>query len=143
MFAMKIISMPTEIVLFYIQAESFPKGVKDAFLKLESLLPTRRGRKFYGIYEEQDGQVIYRAAVEELYPGEAEKYNCKYYFLKPGDYLSITLSNWEKHLEKIEVAFDRLAESPTVDPQSPSVEFYKSSKELICMMRLNAEPTDK
>ncbi|MCI0449837.1 MAG: transcriptional regulator [Chlorobi bacterium] len=94
---MEIQNFKDNIKVFYVKADSFPAGIKAAHNKLHSLLPSTVGRRFFGIsYPARSGSIIYKAAVEESLPGEAEKYGCETFVIKKGDYLSHTVSNWRK-----------------------------------------------
>ena len=54
-----------DIKVFYVQAFSFPAGIKPAFDKLHSLIKSPADRRFFGIsYPEGPGKIIYKAAVE-------------------------------------------------------------------------------
>lgn len=134
---MQTIKILNDVKLFYIQATSFPDGIKDAFNKLENSLPTKQGREFYGIYEENENGISYKAAVLEQFKNEGDKYSCKYFILEKGKYLSESINNWETKIEKIGETFDKMFEMENVNPKSPSIEHYKTLNELVCMVKLN------
>jgi len=113
---MEIQTLKDDIKVFYIKAESFPAGIKAAHQKLHSLLPATDGRKFFGIsYPERTGSIIYKAAVEESYPGEAEKLGCETFVIKKGDYLSKSLTDWRKDETAIAKTFQKLLSDPRLD----------------------------
>ena len=92
--SMEIYHLEKDINLFCVTATSFPEGVQAAHRELHSLLPSTEGRNFFGIsYPKGKGEILYRAAVEELYSGEGEKSGCELFTIKRGDYLSETLSD--------------------------------------------------
>lgn len=69
--------MKGDIKVFYVTASSFPDGIKEAYEKLHAMLPSVKDRKFYGISYPQNGKIVYKAAVEEVSEGEANKYGCE------------------------------------------------------------------
>ena len=87
-----------DIKVFYVEASSFPEGIKPAYEKLHSLIKSPAGRRFFGIsYPEKPGKIIYKAAVEESYPGEAENLGCETFIIKKGEYNSMYM----KHLKEL------------------------------------------
>ena len=71
---MEIFFLSEDVKVFYLTAESFPAGVLAAFQKLHSLIPDSLGRTTFGIsHADKNGNIIYKAAVEESFEGEAEK----------------------------------------------------------------------
>ncbi|MEW5844397.1 MAG: hypothetical protein AB1775_14150 [Bacteroidota bacterium] len=47
------------------------------------MLPSDKGRNFFGISSpNREGDIIYKAAVEELFAGEAEKLGCETFIIK-------------------------------------------------------------
>lgn len=132
---MEIIDRKSTKVLF-VEAISFPEGIKDAHEKLHSLLPTIVGRNFFGISRPENGTIVYKAAAEELETGEAELLGCKTLELKAGKYISILLEDYLKDLQSIGNAFQELLKYPDIDPQGYCVEHYLSQNEVRCMVRL-------
>ena len=67
-----------DIKVFYVTATSFPLGVGGAFQKLLSFLPKPNEKILYGLSSPNEkGEIIYKAAVEESFPGEGEKNGCE------------------------------------------------------------------
>ncbi|MDB5155686.1 MAG: putative transcription activator [Mucilaginibacter sp.] len=56
-----------------IAASSFPDGVMAAHQQLHALIIYSDDRKYFGLSRSENGQIIYKAAAEELKNGEAEK----------------------------------------------------------------------
>lgn len=134
---METISIDNDIKLLYVAATSFPDGVMAAHQKIHALVPPSPARKSYGVSRpENGGKIAYKAAVEELEPGESEKFNCDTLTLKKGKYLSITIHDYMKDLPAIGNAFNQLIGQPGIDPQGYCVEEYVSDKEVKCMVRL-------
>ncbi len=126
-----------DIETFYVRASSFPHGVMEAHRTLHSLLPFVEGRKFYGISHPSGHDVIiYKAAVEEAYAGEAEKYHCETFIIKKGDYLNETLKDWRKDEKQIGQVFRQLLADARIDPEGYCLEVYVSDDEMRCMVPL-------
>ncbi len=135
---METFELNNDIPIICVKARSFPFGVQEAFLHLENLLPSIEGRTFYGIsYQDKDAGIIYRAAVQESYEGEAEKLGCESYVIRKGNYLTETLFNWRKNEEMIGKAFMKLLADPRLDLTHPCVEWYKSEEDVTCMVRID------
>jgi len=125
-----------DIKVMYIAATSFPDGVLAAHQQLHALIPYSDDRKYFGLSRPENGQIIYKAAAEELKTGEAEKLNLETLILKKGKYISLTIHDFMKDIPAIQKAFNQLLEYPGIDPQGYCVEQYIDQKDLICMVRL-------
>ncbi|WP_028980471.1 hypothetical protein [Sporocytophaga myxococcoides] len=126
-----------DIKVFYVNAKSFPEGIQEAHQKLYSLIPFSKDRKYFGVSRpEHGGGIVYRAAAEELEPGEAEKLHLETLILKKGEYVSITIKDYAKDIMSIDRAFKELLALPDLDPQGYCVEWYYNEKDVNCMIRL-------
>jgi predicted transcriptional regulator YdeE len=134
---MDTITFNSDINLFYISATSFPDGIMDAHQKLHTLVPFSTERKFFGISRPENGVIAYKAAAEELTPGEAEKLNLDTLVLKKGNYVSLTIHNYLEDIPAIDKAFKELLPHPRLDPNGYCVEWYLNDKDVKCMIRLN------
>lgn len=135
---METFTLDNDIKVFYITATSFPDGIMDAHQKLHVLVPFSTQRKYFGISRPENGHdIIYRAATEETYPGEAETYHCETLILKKGSYISTTLHDYMKDLSIIGRTFDELLTHPDIDPNGYCVEWYLNQQDVKCMIRLN------
>lgn len=134
---MEKIKLEKDIKVFYIQADSFPDGIKAAFKKLESMFNKNINRRCFGISRPENNKIIYKAAAEELKKGEAEKLNCKTLVIKKGDYICITIKDFINNIEMIGESFSKLCSNPDIDPDSYCVEWYFNDKDVKCMIRLN------
>ncbi len=133
---METLLLDHDIKVFYITAPSFPDGILAAHQKLHSLVPFSTGRKYFGISRPENDVISYKAAAEELKPGEAEKLNCKTLILKKGNYICIVLPNYLNDLPGIDKAFKKLLSHPNLDPEGYCVEWYFNDKDVKCMVRL-------
>lgn len=133
----EIQNLKDDIRVFYVQAESFPSGVKAAHEKLHSLLPAGDMRKFFGIsFQNQNGDIIYRAASAETFPAEAEKYGLDTFTIRKGDYICDTLIDWCKEERLVEKTFRKLLAHPRLDKNGYCVEEYLNDKDMLCMVKL-------
>jgi len=133
---METITIQQDIPVFYVPATSFPEGIMAAHQQLHALVPFSTGRRYFGISRPEDGKIRYKAAAEELEPGEAEKFHCKKLVLKKGRYISETVLDYAKDDQLIAKTFQQLLEQPGLDPQGYCVEWYISGKDVRCMVRL-------
>ncbi len=133
---METILLDHDIKVFYITAPSFPNGILAAHQKLHSLVPFSTSRNYFGISRPEHGVISYKAAAEELSPGEAEKLNCDTLTLKKGNYICIVLPDYLKDLSGIDKAFKKLLSHPNLDPEGYCVEWYFNDKDVKCMVRL-------
>jgi len=126
-----------DISLFYVKAKSFPFGVGGAFTQLRSLLPEGSDRKLYGISNPSGSEgIIYRAAVEEVFPGEGKGKGCETFLIRKGSYISKYLTDWKKDESGVGVAFQELLRHPGIDPNGYCLEIYENEKDVRCLVPL-------
>lgn len=126
-----------DIKLFYVQAASFPLDVGGAFTKLNDLIGHNKTRPLYGIsFPGGTGSLVYRAAVEETFPGEAEKAGCPTFVVRKGDYISAFLPDWKKDESIIGRTFQELLRDPRIDKQGYCLELYPNEKDVRCLVPL-------
>lgn len=113
-----------DINVFFVTATSFPDGVPAAYEKLHEMITASAERKYFGISWPENGKIIYKAAAEELEEGEAEKYNCKAFTIKRGNYISILIKDHMKDGASIGNAFQTLLKHPGIDPKGYCLEWY-------------------
>src|SRR6266496_465390 len=88
-----------DIKVACVKASSFPQGFEEAFQKLHSILPSSQKRTLYGISPGgKNGNIIYRAAAEELHEGEAEELGLERFIIRKGGYISELLKDFDYHL---------------------------------------------
>ncbi len=134
---MEPITIDNDITLCCVTASSFPAGIMDAHQKLHSLIPFSEQRKYFGISRPENGAIVYKAAAEELTPGEGKQHGCETVVLKKGKYVSAVIHDYMKDLQSISRAFEKLLTQPGLDPEGYCVEWYVSKTEVNCMIRLN------
>jgi predicted transcriptional regulator YdeE len=133
---METITIDNDIKVFYVTAKSFPADIMESHEKLHSLIPFSANRRYFGVSRPEDGVIVYKAAAEEINPGEAEKLNLETLILKKGSYISLTINDYMKDIQSIDRAFKELLSNPGIDPQGYCVEWYLSGKDVRCMVRL-------
>ncbi|MEW6195556.1 MAG: transcriptional regulator [Bacteroidota bacterium] len=127
-----------DIKVFCVTAESFPDGILAAFQKVHSLIPDSYSRTTFGIsFPDRSGNIIYKAAVEESFEGEAEKLGCESFTIEKGEYLSILIKNYMKDIPRIGKAFQTLISDPRIDPNGVCVEKYLNANDLLCLVKIN------
>ena len=134
---MEIKTLHDDIPVFYLRADSFPDGVLDAHKKLHTLVPFSPARKYFGLSRPENGVIAYKAAAEELVPGEGEKLNGEMLVIPKGNYISETIPDFMKTLSLIGQTFKQLLAYPGIDPSGYCVEWYINEMDLICMVRLS------
>jgi len=133
---METIILDNDIKVFYVTAKSFPDGIMDAHEALHALVPISTNRKFFGISRPETDAIVYKAAAEEISPGEAKELNLDTVILKNGKYVSVTIKDYVKDIQSIDGAFKELLSSPGLDPQGYCVEWYFNDTDVKCMIRL-------
>ena len=134
---MQTFNLENDIQIFYVTAKSYPEGILAAHQQLHAMVPFSYERKYFGLSRpENNGGIVYRAATEETFEGEAEKYNCETLTIKKGQYLSLVISNYRQVLPSIGIAFQKLLSQPNIDPQGYCIEWYISETDVNCLVRL-------
>jgi len=118
--------MLEDIEVMYVPAEGGPEGAREAFDKLESHFSRLSGRKFYGTF--QDGE--YRACVALQSEDRPSELGLQTWVIPGGAYARRKVKDWTEKIPQLGEMFDALAEEFTVDPDRPSIEFYRSQSEL-------------
>lgn len=134
---METITIDEDISVLYITASSFPEGILEAHQKLHARVLYTTERRYFGISRPENGIIIYKAAAEETEPGEAEKLNCDRLVLERGRYVSLTIKDYMKDIQRIGQTFQQLLASPGLDPNGYCVEWYLNDKDVRCMVRLS------
>ena len=127
--------LENNVTVFGFQVKNFPNGIGEAFHKLIEMIPNGKERAYYGIsYFDNTGNVVYKAAAEEKFTGEAEKYNCERYTIEKGEYLTIKLLDWRNKTDCIKDLFHELMEDGRTDKSKPCIEWYYNDDEMLCML---------
>lgn len=135
---METFKLDQEFHAFCVRATSFPDGIMQAHSTLHALVPFSTERIYFGISRPEGGddQIIYRAGMTELEPGELKKHDLEEFVIKKGNYTSVVLKDYMKDLSSISKAFDEMLKNPNLDPEGACIEWYLSKEEVRCMVRL-------
>lgn len=135
---MEHFTLDQNIPVAYVAAGSFPDGITAAHEQLHARVPFSAERRYFGLSRPENGPIQYKAAAEELQPGEAARWNCPSMIIKKGTYIALTIENYTQDLQSIGRAFRELLTTPGLDPQGYCVEWYLNGKDVRCMIRLEA-----
>jgi hypothetical protein len=104
---------------------------------LLSFLPESNERLLYAIsFPNEKNQIIYKAAVEELFPGEGEQNGCETFLIKKGEYWSELLVDWRKDESIVGETFQKLLKHPDLDKNGYCLEIYLNEKDVRCLVPL-------
>jgi hypothetical protein len=117
-----------EVPVMYVESAAGLAGAAEAFRQLEARLPGLKRRKFYGTFQPPDGP--YRACVAREPDDDPPAMGLATWTIPGGKYGRGKLANWEEHIPEIGRTFQRMALECERDPNRPSVEFYRSQREL-------------
>ncbi len=132
---MDVFNLANDIDVFCVQASSFPMGVQAAHEKLHKWAPFGTVRKYFGIsWPDKDGNIQYKAAAEELKPGELSGHGFEPFTIKKGNFLCIDVHNYMKDIPAIGNAFNQLIKDDRIDPQGYCLEWYVSNELCKCMV---------
>ncbi len=131
-------NLSNDVKVFGIQVKTFPSGVAEAFHDLIKKTGDE-SRSYYGISEFKDGKMVYYAAAEEKFTGEAEKYEYERFSIEKGDYLATTLDDWKNKTNCIKDIFSEIIKDPAVNKTKPAIEWYKDENEMMCLVKMKED----
>jgi len=139
---METYNLKNDLKVFGKEVRTFPLGVAEAFHELLTMIPDGSHRAYYGLsHIDEMGKIIYKAAAEENYAGEAEKYNCKRYLIEKGEYLAVSITNWRDNTDCIKDVFHDMMEDDRADKTKEVVEWYKTETEMLCLVKAKEPAT--
>lgn len=119
--------------VMYLQVGGEPDQIRRAWDRLDRILGSRRGRKFYGIFNAAAG--TYRACVELRAGDRADALGLATGVLQGGAYVRMRLRQAPPTLyESIAAVFEELQESSQRDRGRPRVEYYRRRGEVDVLM---------
>ena len=121
-----------EIPVMYVESPSGLAGAATAFDQLEARFQSLRGRKFYGTFAPPAGP--YRACVAIELDDDVAALGLPTWTIPGGRYRRAKIRNWMDSLPEIGRTLARLSEGATRDATRPSIEFYRSAKELVVFL---------
>ena len=113
--------------VMYVEAVDGLNGAPAAFEDLERRLDSLRGRRFYGTF---DGE-RYRACVIPKDAGEPAALGLETWTVPGGRYARRKMVDWAERVHMIGAEFDAMVAEHPWDETRPSIEFYRSLRELI------------
>lgn len=127
-----------EMYAFGLRVTNFPEGIGNAFDSLSQKVTGGSQRSAFGLSRmDNDGSIIYYAALEEKSAEEARQYNCERFVIPRGEYLSATLKNWRNHLPEITNIFGEMMKDKRFDNSAYCIEWYQSDTEMVCLLQLD------
>ncbi len=129
----------SETPVMFLQVTNEPQQIRSAWESLERLVGSRRGRRFYGIFNAAAG--TYRACVQ-LRDGDcAEALGLKRGTIEGGPYLRMRLRQKEpaQH-DQIVAVFEELQEWTVRDRGRPRIEYYRGHGEVDVLMPVIVTP---
>lgn len=125
-----------DLHLVVCRADSFPDGIPATWDNLESKLESLKGRKFYGLTYLEPSGLAYYAGLETTDAAEISALGFPTLLVTGGRCARVRLADWEEHVDQISEIFDWLIGNYDKDPNSPSIEYYRSRSELLLYIRL-------
>lgn len=127
-----------DVKAFGFQVKSFPDGIGEAFDTLLKLFPPGETRSYYGYSEfAKDGSILYYALAEEKSEGEGKKLGYPVKTIEKGEYLAVTVKDWQKKTDKIKDVFDNMMKDKRAAKGKPCIEWYKTMDEMLCMLAVD------
>ncbi len=127
-----------ETPVMFLQVSGEPEQIREAWDRLDRLLGSRKGRKFYGIFNAAAG--TYRACVELRDGDRAEALGLRRCVLEGGAYLRMRLRQTSpaQH-DQVVAVFEELQEgSSGRDRGRPRIEFYRRRGEVDVLLPIVA-----
>lgn len=126
-----------DIHVMFVRSEKGPQGAAKAFSKIESKLGSLRGKKFYGVFYSKSTQE-YLSCVE-LDENNPDSVGFETTVIPGGRYSRTKIADWVGKEYTIGPAFDALEKASIeaghkIDSKRPSIEFYRSQKELFLLL---------
>jgi hypothetical protein len=106
-------------------------GPAAAMAMLESRLTTLKGRKFYGCFRVKPEGEDYYACVARVDSDDPGKMKLEAGVIPGGWYARRRLVDWAKDLSQMGKIFQEMSRDIDVDPERPSLEFYRSETEVL------------
>ena len=127
-----IVTLP-DIPVMYVTGDKeqpIAQQAPAAFRTLEAKLPSLNRRKFYGV--NLGGE--YRACVSIEGTDDLNALPHAQWTIPGGRYARRRIPNWGANIRLIGPSFEELRTRPDSDPTRPSIEYYRSQRELLVMV---------
>lgn len=121
-----------EIQVLRVRADWKGGGPAEAMHRLESKLPSLKGRKFYGTFRLLPDGEEYFACVERTDADDPTAMGLEVGTIPGGLYLRRKLSDWQKVIDagKLGEQFEEVLRQCNPDRSRPSIEYYRSMSEM-------------
>ncbi len=119
-----------DIDVLCVVAEGGTRGAQAAFGALEGRLGSLHGRKFFGTYHAGE----YRACVAIEPDDDPEALGLMTWRIPGGGFERRKLMDWQERIGEIGATFDAMIAESEFDPSRPSIEFYRSSREVLLLL---------
>jgi len=132
-----------EITVLRVLADMKGGGPAEAMHRLESKLPSLKGRRFYGTFRLLLQGEEYFACVEKVVGEDPASLDLSAGTIPGGPYVRRKVKGWERIIAegKLGSIFEEMANYYHVDRSRPSIEFYRSMSELHLLVPvLDREP---
>lgn len=123
-----MITLPS-IEVMCTTAQEGSGGIRGAWDRLESGLPSLKGRKFYGTFQFPEGP--YRACVAVTDDDAGKFPDFERWTIPGGEFAQLKLTDWEQNPDMIKDGFADLAGRHAPDRTRPGIEFYRRQGEVI------------
>ena len=126
-----------DILVYCVTATSFPDGVLQAHQALHALVPFNTERKYFGLsWPDKNGDIIYKAAAQELNEGELSGHQLETKTIIKGEYLYIDVPDYMKDIPAIGAAFQQLIHDDRIAPDGFCIEWYLTQTLCRCMVKI-------
>ncbi len=133
-------SLSEDIKVMCITATRFPEGISAAQQQLHEKFPLQDNRRFFGISKpNENGEIIYKAAAEELHHGETEAFGLEVCEIKKGHYNCFYLKDQSQNTDTIREAFTVLLGQDEIDPKGECIEWYIGANDVKCMVPIDED----
>jgi hypothetical protein len=129
-----------ELPVLRVLADWGAGGPAAAMAHLESRLPTLKNRKFYGCFRPLPEGEEYYACVARIDSDDPEGMQLDTGVIPGGLYARRRLLGWSKELTQMATLFEQMNRANDVDPERPSLEFYRSQSEVLLFVPVRPSP---
>jgi hypothetical protein len=131
-----------ELPVLRVKADMKRGGPATAMSLLESKLPTLKGRKFYGCFRETSDGEEYYACVAQTGADDPHKMGLETGVIPGGLYARRRVADWEETIRqgRLDKLYREFVNAQDVDPNRPSLEFYRSQSEMQLLVPVKGIP---
>ena len=131
-------NLSEDIKVMCVTANHFPEDAERAHIQLHAMLAEKSGRRFFGIsWPAENGEIIYKAATDEMEPGEAERLGLETFTIRKGNFHCFFIKDFMQDITNIRSAFKILLEQNDVDPKGYCIEWYIGENDVKCMVPID------